>query len=112
MKDLLDSIAQKRAEQDRLLAQLALWEEVKAQGIDIDTVASFGFDPKLLTNKQKRAAILAWQRKRKDPITGEVEGYLYQGERLPSGKHSCRVYNYVRHHDGTITLLDPLLKAV
>lgn len=112
MKRLLKSIADKRAEQGRLLAQLALWADVKAQGIEIDTVKSFGFDPALLTNKQKTAARRASSRRQPDPITGEVERYPYQGERLPDGKHSCRVFNFVRHHDGTTTLLDLLLKAV
>jgi hypothetical protein len=111
-QQLLTSIREREAERGRLLAQLDLWANVQAQGIEIDTVDRFGFDPSLLTRKQKQAARKASMFGRRDPITGQVEKGLYQGDRLPNGHYTCRVFNYVRHHDGTQTILDPLLKAV
>ncbi len=95
--------------------QLAVWAAVKEQGINIDTVDSFGFDQKLLTSAQmfeyQRAAV----RRQPDPVTGRRGIYdrkrPYLGERLPSGHYKCVVYNYVRLKDGTRTILNPMLKA-
>ena len=115
-QQLLQEIAAKRAEQGRLLAQLGLWAAVQAQGIAIDTVERFGFDEKLLTRGQKFEAQRAAVRGQPDPVTGERKQYNlhhpYSGERLANGHNTCRVFNYVRHHDGSTTTLNPMLKVV
>jgi len=71
-QELLTSIQAKRFKQAKLLAELDLWAAVQAQGIDISTVATFGFKSE-------------WPRP--------------------------NVYNSVRHKDGTITRLQPSLRA-
>jgi hypothetical protein len=88
------------------LAQLDLWAKVQAQGIDIDTVESFGFSEEFLTTKQKFEAQRAYVRNR-------VTATPWRGtKRFANGHYECVVYNYVRHHDGTKTILSSLLKAV
>jgi hypothetical protein len=115
-QQLLQEIAAKRAEQARLLAQVDLWAAVQAQRIAIDKVERFGFDETRLTPTPKFAARRTAVRRQPDPVTGELEQcdphHLYLGERLPDGHYICRVYNYVRHQDGTTTTLNPMLKAV
>jgi hypothetical protein len=114
MKSKLADIACKRAECDQLYRVLDLWAAVRAQGIDIDTVQSFGFDRSLVTERQRREMFRRAVRGERDPISGVVEtsGFLlYAGDRLPNGHHVARVYNYVRHKDDTKTILNPMLKA-
>lgn len=116
MKTILDRMAEHTLERMRLLQQLHLWACVAEQGIDLDTVESFGFSEKLVTWAQQAAYRNAVRRGQPDPVTGQREPYTnnpYRGtERLPSGRYRCRVYNYVRLKDGTTTTLDPMLKAV
>lgn len=95
--DVLDRIRRNRREQDYCLAVLDLWAQAQEQGIDISRVASFGFDSRALTERQKR------------DFHRCVGSYI---ETLPCGKKRPCVYNYVRHHDGGVTRLDPMLKAV
>jgi hypothetical protein len=106
-------IACKRAACDRLYRMLDLWAAVEAQGVDVDTVETLGFDRARVTLRQRmdirRCAIHGGR----DPISGVIErsGLLYAGERLPNGHYVPTVYNFVRHKDGRTTLLDPMLKA-
>ena len=74
-----------------LVDQLRLWADIKAQGISSEDVDSFGFEEKFLC---KRDA---------DLLRGK-------GERLPSGKYTCPVYNSVRLKNGTKRQLDPILR--
>ena len=102
-------------EQRRLVEKLALWESVKAQGIDINTVETFGFDEKLLTKAQKFEIKRASVRGQRDPVSGVHEHntvHPFCGNRLAHGPYVSRVFNYVRHHDGSTTTLNPMLKAV
>jgi len=112
----LSEIDAKVAEQARLLAQLKLWAQAQAQGVDIATVKSFGFDEKLLTPRQEIDARQAALRRRPDPVTGVIEehdlGHFYTGKQLPNGHYTCTVYNFVRHRDDIVTVLNPLLRAV
>lgn len=112
----LSEIDAKVAEQARLLAQLKLWAQVQAQGVDIATVKSFGFNEKLLTPRQEIAARQAALRRKPDPVTGVIEehnlGHFYTGKQLQNGHYTCTVYNYVWHHAGTKTVLSPMLRAV
>ena len=96
-RDVIARIRRNDRERDFCLEVLDLWAQVQAQGIDIEHVASFGFDSRILTEQEKR---LFRQR---------TADYI---ETLPSGKKRPRVFNYVRAHDGGITRLDPMLKAV
>lgn len=75
--------AQERA---YLLAVLDLWAQAESQGVDPETVKSFGFDPRLCSNPKEKREALRWKRTER--------------------------FNYVRHHDGTRTKLDPPLRAV
>ena len=86
---------------------LDLWANVQAQGIEIESVDKFGYDPKRLTKADKakrphRARFYVRNGSNPDPFV----------VRLPNGGHRLTVYNYVRHHDGTTTTLAPMLKAV
>jgi hypothetical protein len=114
---LLVKIKAARAEQAELLDTLDLWASVQAQGIVIEDVQCFGFDPKLLTVRQKTAARRAAIARQPDPVTGRVErheaglDHLYTGRRLDNGYYENVVYNYVKLHDGTRKTLEPMLKA-
>jgi hypothetical protein len=91
VQELLASIRAKRAEQAKCLAELDLWAAVQAQGIDIGTVATFGFKPEWLTRIERAQRDRARQTWRPDPFT--------------------ETYNFVRHKDGTVTRLQPSLRA-
>jgi hypothetical protein len=96
-RDVIDRIRRNERERDYCLTVLDLWAQVQEQGIEIGRVASFGFDSRVLTEKEER------------DFHRRMENYI---ETMPSGKKRPRVYNYVRHHDGGMTRLDPMLKAV
>ena len=98
-RDVIARIRRNERERAFCLAVLDLWAQVQAQGIDIKRVQSFGFDSRALTPKQRAER---FRRPGADP-------YI---ETLVSGKKRLRVYNYVRHHDGGMTRLDPMLAAV
>jgi hypothetical protein len=95
--NVLARIRRNRKEQDYCLAVLDLWAQVQDQGIDISRVASFGFDSRVLTEQEKRN------------FHRNISSYI---DTLPNGAKRPRVYTHVRHHDGGITRLDPMLKAV
>jgi hypothetical protein len=96
-RDVIARIRRNQKERDFCLAVLDLWARVQEQGIEVGRVASFGFDSRALTEKQK------WDFHRRRS---------YYIETLPSGEKRLRFYNYVRHHDGGMTRLDPMLEAV
>lgn len=98
-QEIIARIRRREKERTYCLAVLDLWAQVQAQGINIERVRSFGFDSRALTPAQRAA----WHRR---------PGYDPYIETLTSGKKRPRVYNYVRHHDGGMTRLDPMLAAV
>lgn len=102
-QQLLTDIRQKQSEHDRLLGELELWAAVQAQGIVVDTVDRWGFEPEWLTPKQKAEAQRAVMVGKPHP---------YTGERLPNGHYLPKVYNFVRLKDGSRVKLDPMLEAV
>jgi len=53
VKALTSAISSKLEEQQKLLKQLEMWEEVKSQGIDCETVKSFGFKPEYVTPEER-----------------------------------------------------------
>ncbi len=99
--DIKARINSKRREQAYLYAQLEMWASVKDQGIDIDTVDKFGYSEKHHTREDKRKADLEWRRSQSNPFVC----------RMPNGSFKLLFYNYVKHHDGTITVLNPMVKA-
>jgi len=101
--DVLDRIERNIRERDYCLAVLRLWAEAQAQGFDPETVEAFGFDPKLLTGKDKRAYYSS-------PFPGSVGGPFVQ--RRKNGSYRTLMHNYIRLKDGTIKPLNPMLKAV
>jgi len=103
VQKLLADIRQKQAERDRLLRELDLWAAVQAQGIAVDTVDRWGFEPAWLTPKQTVEAQRAVMAGKPHPHTGE---------RLPNGHYLPKVYNFVRLKDGSRVRLDPMLEAV
>jgi len=100
---LLADIREKQANRDRLLRELDLWAAVQSQGIAVDTVACWGFDPAFLTPRQRADAKRAVLRGSPAP---------YTGDRLANGHCRPKVYNYVRLKDGSRVKLDPMLEAV
>ena len=76
---------------------------VQAQGIAVDTVDRWGFEPEWLTPRQKADA-------RRAVMLGKL--HPYSGERLPNGHYLPKVYNFVRLKDGGRVKLDPMLEAV
>ena len=62
-------------------------------------MASFGFDSRILT-----------ERRRSDGF--HQRSVASTSRRCPPASTGRCVYNYVRHHDGGVTRLDPMLKAV
>jgi hypothetical protein len=100
---LLADIREKQAERDRLLRELDLWAAVQAQGIVVDAVDRWGFEPEWQTPKQKADAQRAVMLGKPHP---------YTGERLANGHYLPRVYNFVRLKDGSRVRLDPMLEAV
>jgi len=100
---LLASVREKQAEAARLYRTLDLWAAVQAQGIAVECVEAFGFDPGLLTPRQRADAQRAVMRGQPDP---------YTGERLANGHYRAKKLNYVRLKDGRRVQLDPMLDAV
>jgi len=91
---ILDRLRRDEHERAYCYAVLDLWARVQDQGIEIESVSMFGYDPALSakapTRKQQASCV----------------------EVLPNGERRLRVYNYVSLKDGTRTTLDPVLKAV
>ena len=96
-RDVIARIRRLEREREFCLAALDLWAQVQAQGIEISRVASFGFDSRALTPAQER------------DFRQHQDKYI---QTLPNGGKRLLFYNYVKHHDGGVTRLDPMLKAV
>ena len=97
-RDVIARIRRKRREQDYCLAVLDLWAQVQGQGIEVSRVASFGFDSRIF-DAEARVEI--------PPELRQVHRDLAHGRRT-----GPRLDTYVRHHDGGMTRLDPMLQAV
>ena len=54
--DVMARIKRNSREREFCLAVLDLWANVQAQGIEIESVDKFGYDPKRLTNADKAKA--------------------------------------------------------
>ena len=96
-RDIVARIRRNQREREHCLAVLDLWAQVQEQGIEVEQVASFGLDSRILSPSEGRL------------FRRDFGAYV---ETLPSGQKRPRVYNYVRHHDGSTAPLDPMLQAV
>jgi hypothetical protein len=100
MQEILDRIQSKNAERSILIDQLRMWAEVKAQGIDPETVESFGWKTNLVpANIMEQAA--SRHHKGKFPWYGE---WLRK-----SGRPLW--YNYLNMKDGSVKQLSPYIQA-
>ena len=101
--NVLERIKHNRQEQDQCYHALELWAAVKAQGIEIDHVESFGYDPKLSPKDVKiRMHTIQSLNNGNDPFI----------KKLPNGGYQLLAYNFVRLKDGTTKVLTPMLKAI
>lgn len=96
--DTIARIKRLSKERDYCLAMLEMWAKVEQQGVDPEAVASFGFDEKLLSGKDRD------RHKRVSTLSPFVR-------RLPTGGYVLLFYNYVRLKDGTVHPLDPMVQA-
>lgn len=117
---VVNSLEARQAERDQLIRQLAMWAQVKAQGIDPDAVDRFGFDSALLTLEQRIAIRRAARLRQPDPFSGRVErhgdygismSHYYSDNKRDNGHFISPVYNYVVLKNGTGVTLDPPIKA-
>ncbi len=99
--DILGRIKSKRSEQAFCYSQLEMWAKVKTQGIDVDSVLSFGYREKNHTTADKKELLAALRQTQSNPFV----------RRMPNGSYRVLFFNYVRHHDGTMTVLNPKIKA-
>ena len=95
--DLIARMREHDAERAYLLAVLNLWVQAETQGIDPETVKSFGFSLRFCKTERERREARTWKPTRDDDGCAVV--------RSP-------VFNFVSHHDGTQTRLNPPLKAI
>ena len=99
MKELLDSIQEKKDDFQRLLCVLKLWNAVEEQGIDPDAVKCFGFNSTHLKGQDKRAFQMG-TKYHGTKVTCE------DGSRVIEPSH----FTYVRLKTGEIVQLDPILR--
>ncbi len=99
--DVIARIKRNERERAYCLEVLDLWAKAQGQGVEIETIDKWGFDPKLLSATDKRRA---------NVYRCQTQADLFMA-RLPDGRYRPLFHNYVRHFDGTITPLNPMLKA-
>lgn len=109
--ELIASIAAKKTEQLVLLRQLAMWAEVQKQGVSPETVDVFGFDPKLMTDDERREARRAAHAKFETRLSyRDNNPYCWPVEHV-NGRLTIRVrrYNFVRLKTGEQVRLTPMI---
>lgn len=113
--ELIADMQAKRAEQDVLLRQLAMWAKVREQGISPEAVDVFGFDPKLMTDDERRTAKAETVKRNRglgvfivcndnqNPFGWPIEDM--------NGKRTIRTlrYNFVRLKTGETVKLSPMI---
>lgn len=94
MQDTIKRIEAKNNEIKALLSILGMWGKVKDQGIDTDSVLSFGFDPALVPEDELKRLAINNPFNKNNPYnweTRDVDGTL---------KITPKIYNYVRLKNG------------
>jgi len=97
-QEILDSIAAKEKEKAKLFDELRVWFEAEAQGINIENVSSFGFDPAFVPQQEtvNKSNPYGWE-------TMEVNGRLIA---------TPKIFNYVRTKTGEkIQLAKPIVSV-
>jgi hypothetical protein len=95
--ELIAKIRRNQQERDFCLAVLNMWAQVQEQGIVIDTVSSFGFDSRILTQSENKL------------FHARMNEYIETGR---SGAKRPLVYTHVTLKDGSKTKLTPMISAV
>ena len=109
MNSLISNIKEKMNEKIQLLNQLEMWSCVESQGIDVNEVASFGFDPLLVPEEE----FLVLQKKNRELIYKMNETEIsknYFSRNNPYGwepqeesgvlKIKPKIFNYVKMKNG------------
>lgn len=99
-------------EQQHLLSVLDMWEKVKQQGIDPESVNSFGFNPELMTATDRNQA-----RKESKKSYGDVTKQNPFGWPTMERSDGARVivtvkFNFVRLKNGGTVRLSPMINRV
>jgi len=91
MKKIEDATNEKKV----LLNQLKMWTEAKEQGIDIDNVSFFGFDPMLVPEEELQTL------KQKNQSFNKSNPYEWETKEVCGVLTTIpKLYNYVRMQSG------------
>lgn len=112
MQAQISRLNQLNDERNKLMKQLEMWAEVKAQGISPDDVDVFGFDPKLVTPEELNEARKAVRKAVYMFVPTNDNPYNFPTYRNEQGQLRYKVlkYNYVRLNDGTKKRLIPMIE--
>ena len=114
MNNLIASIKEKMSEKNELLKQLEMWSSVKAEGIDINQVDSFGFDPFLVPKEEllvleKNNEFLCLRNKNQQRFS-HFNPYCWETEEVAGvQKTKPKIFNYVKLKNGDkVALKNPI----
>lgn len=104
IQEIANRIKAKEKEKNILLNELKLWAQAKAQGIDIDNVLVFGFDPTLVPQSELNRIKLA------KPVFNKSNPYGWEAKEVNGVLTTTpELYNYVRMKTGEkIPLTTPI----
>ena len=114
MNNLIASIKEKMNEKNELLKQLEMWGSVKAEGIDVAQVDSFGFDPFLVPKEEllvleKNNEFLCLRNKNQQRFS-PYNPYCWETEEV-AGVQTVKpkIFNYVKMKNGDkVALKNPI----
>ena len=114
MNNLVASIKEKMNEKNELLKQLEMWSSVKAEGIDVAQVDSFGFDPFLVPKEEllvleKNNEFLCLRNKNQQRFS-PYNPYCWETEEVAGvQKTKPKIFNYVKMKNGDkVALKNPI----
>lgn len=105
MLETINKLKELGKQRDQLVRQLEMWAHIKAQGIDPESVVSLTFDPKMMTDEERREA------RRLHPHASQSNPYDWPEFRNEEGRLTIRTaqYNCARLSDGTSVRLNPVV---
>ena len=114
MNNLIASIKEKMNEKNEMLKQLEMWGSVKAEGIDVAQVDSFGFDPFLVPKEEllvleKNNEFLCLRNKNQQRFS-HFNPYCWATEEV-AGVQTVKpkIFNYVKMKNGDkVALKNPI----
>ena len=114
MNNLIASIKEKMNEKNEMLKQLEMWGSVKAEGIDVAQVDSFGFDPFLVPKEEllvleKNNEFLCLRNKNQQRFSF-YNPYCWETEEV-AGVQTVKpkIFNYVKMKNGDkVALKNPI----